>query len=1603
MKRLLLTLGLTVTAVCGALAQKTDTSLERHNFFYAGQSKQRRMFIVKDGKVNWAYQDQLKKGEISDAVLMSDGHILVAHQYGVAEVTQDQQTVWSYAAPKGTEIHTVQPIGRTHVVFVQNGKPAKAVVMEIPACRIVREFVLPVNEKGSVHGQFRNARLTSRGTLLIANMGLGCIHEYNCNGQEIDRWTGMLPWSVQEMPKTGNLLITGRKGLIQEINRQGNTVWQLNTTDYGVTQPQKTIRLKNGGHIINNWYNEWNKEPMDTANAPVQAIEVDKDGRLAWQLKAWKEPDLGPSTTIQLLNEAVNRDRMFFGEFNPQSPKLFVGDNEPIGEGRGIHPGRVAWIHSPGVAQWDGHTGLWVEDRWNNQAKADMMVSEAVMQLTGEPTAKKAWQALFKHFNREHGRGSRGYKKGETIAIKLNMNNAITHHDTIELNSSPFLTLALVRSIIRDGGVRQQDIILCEPSRAITDSIYNKVHREFPHIRMIDNIGGDGREKCEYYPEQIVYSVDNGKMARGLARCIVDADYLINSALLKTHSGPGVTLTTKNWYGATDINLLWRQNAHNNVSQDKRHGKPGYKTFVDWMAHKDMGQKTLLFLIDGTYGSRDVNGAPNPKWMKPPFNGDWACSIIVSQDEVACDAVAMDLIINEWPEFQSLNYCDEYLREAASLPNAPSGTIYKQNGKPVEKPLGLFEHWNKDHQYKKIDLIYKKVKSEKPYLICPAEAQVRDAFDSILPVTDPQMKRSLNGEWQLKVIQGISNDRAVPMADTTWGRIPVPGCWEAHGFCKPAYDRALPLTGYYRTTFAVPNSWKGQRVIIRFDGVLYGYDLWVNGEAVGSWRSGYNTAMFDITDYLNRKSERQQLALRVISQFRGSDFDYNDDWAPNGIFRDVTLMAVPKTHLTDLTITTKNTGEVNVKADIAHSNSNTEVKYEILDSNRQRVGSTRVEHPHLWTAETPYLYTLRTTLCQKGKTLQVFEHKFGFRELTIDGNVLKLNGKPIKLRGVTTHSTDPVTVKVIDEASILRDMKLMKEASVNYLRTSHYPREPRFYELADSLGFYIIDEVPFGYGDKNLSDSTFYPVLQQRAQATIRRDKNHPSVLIWSLGNENPLTDICIRLGDYVKRNLDPSRPICYPQVGSYFRRFNYNFPKVADIYAPHYPTTSQIADFYQRADRPVIFTEYCHTLGISLEDHDRQWEIIERTPGIAGGSVWEWADQGMPFRRPLQSRYGYEERVFTSKEGGFEMYGNKGTDGLLYADRTPLPNYYELQHNYARAFVERVDGDMLKIVNRYDFLNLKDNVTFHWTLTNDRDTVICGVFSPDCQPRSSVSYNLPLPRQNGLSLLQFDIEDAYGNVFLHQSFVLNKPQTAWTGHGSGTMLVEKELIRTGRKPTMGERLTQKGRIPDKYLLPVDNSQVRADIQRRPIDGGEEVSFTLMPDTANVFRSELGLSWLLNPSIDRIQWIGYGPFASYPGRHQANRYGFWAKHQDDLYFEGNHSGIDAAFVSDKEGNGILITGDSLSLNFEQTDRGIVLTANAAVSGQGPKFAKTHFPGWQKGDRPVSATFRSYYIKAKEMPQVLNRLFIRPQDIPAPFHPFETQYDTYLLKFEDIAE
>lgn len=389
-------------------------------------------------------------------------------------------------------------------------------------------------------------------------------------------------------------------------------------------------------------------------------------------------------------------------------PKLAVGPNQPVGEGKGIYPARVVWTHAPGMITWEKGNGKWHEDRWNNQQAADRLVTTAVTGLTGKKKPKAAWKALFEYYNTKHDKGKRGYKKGEKIAVKLNMNNTAGYQDTEEINASPFVTLALVRSMVHDAGIPEDCITLFDASRFVTDSIYNKVHREFPGVHIVDNEGTDGREKARYKDEAIKYSRDNGPLARGLALCAVDADYLINVALLKGHNGQGVTLCGKNWYGATSINRDYRKNHHNHFIAN-RSGRPSYVTFTDFMAHKDMGGKTILYLIDGTYGSRSVAGPPAAKWNMEPFNGQWPCTLFASQDPVAIDAVGTDFLIAEFPTMPDLNYCDMYLLEAAKADNAPSGTVYDPDGDGIAAgSLGLLEHWNNPHDkhYDAIDLQY---------------------------------------------------------------------------------------------------------------------------------------------------------------------------------------------------------------------------------------------------------------------------------------------------------------------------------------------------------------------------------------------------------------------------------------------------------------------------------------------------------------------------------------------------------------------------------------------------------------------------------------------------------------------------------------------------------------------------------------------------------------------------------------------------------------------------------------------------------------------------------------------------------------------------------
>ena len=309
-----------------AAAQQVDASnqlapnvlpgkgLKQFNFFYAGEGKARNMYVVRGGKITWSYTDTTGRGEISDATLMANGNILFAHQFGVTLIDKDKKVLWKYDAPDGFETHTAQLIGSDHVVFVQNGNPAKVFVMNIHTNAIEKEFTLPF--KNGTHGQIRHARLTEAGTLLVAHMDLGKVCEYDISGKQLLSIDVPGVWSAVPL-KSGNILVASNNAFVREITRTGDVVWDCPMADipgYKLTNPQLAVRLTNGNTLINNWFNQWNGA-VDANNLPVQAVEVTPDKKIVWALRSWVPPvNLGPSTTIQLLNGAENiTEKVHFG------------------------------------------------------------------------------------------------------------------------------------------------------------------------------------------------------------------------------------------------------------------------------------------------------------------------------------------------------------------------------------------------------------------------------------------------------------------------------------------------------------------------------------------------------------------------------------------------------------------------------------------------------------------------------------------------------------------------------------------------------------------------------------------------------------------------------------------------------------------------------------------------------------------------------------------------------------------------------------------------------------------------------------------------------------------------------------------------------------------------------------------------------------------------------------------------------------------------------------------------------------------------------------------------------------------------------------------
>jgi hypothetical protein len=399
--------------------------------------------------------------------------------------------------------------------------------------------------------------------------------------------------------------------------------------------------------------------------------------------------------------------------------EVWYKPNIPLGIARGINPGRVEWGHNPKIATWDGSSGFWWEDEYNNQAETDKLFSETLAGLTNSKNGKKSWDALFRSFNKTNHGSEAGYKKGEKVAVKINQNNTYAHDSNNEINANPQLVLSLLKSLVNEAGIAQENISVADPSRFITNNIYDKCHAAFPNVHYIDHYGGDGREKSSFIENGFTYSFDFKGMTTGLASCFAEASYVINLAIMKGHVSQGVSLCAKNYFGCTSIEADWHKNSHCAGFSQSREGKRQYSVYPDFMGHKDLGAKTMLFLIDGIYSNKFVNGTPASKWALAPFNGNWPCSLFASQDGVAIESAVLDFALSEWPDAPDMMYSDHAMEEMALANNPPSGVVYdpERDGTRLSS-LGVTEHWNNrtDKKYsrnlntgKGIELVYCKI------------------------------------------------------------------------------------------------------------------------------------------------------------------------------------------------------------------------------------------------------------------------------------------------------------------------------------------------------------------------------------------------------------------------------------------------------------------------------------------------------------------------------------------------------------------------------------------------------------------------------------------------------------------------------------------------------------------------------------------------------------------------------------------------------------------------------------------------------------------------------------------------------------------------------
>lgn len=643
---------------------------------------------------------------------------------------------------------------------------------------------------------------------------------------------------------------------------------------------------------------------------------------------------------------------------------------------------------------------------------------------------------------------------------------------------------------------------------------------------------------------------------------------------------------------------------------------------------------------------------------------------------------------------------------------------------------------------------------------------------------------SLEGKWKFNFSK--DHDKAprdfysLKYDDSQWTDFPVPGILELNGYGDAIYSnngypwrtqfRPEPpfveernnYTGSYRKMVTVPADWKGERIYLHVGSATSNLMVWVNGKFVGYSEDSKVSAEFDLTKYLTPGKENL-IAMQVMRWCDGSYLEDQDFWRFTGIAREVYLYARPQAHIADLFITPDlvnnyQDGTLEVKLNAVGAKGET-VMFSLKDKEGKEVAAQTakvggngevkinfdIKNPLKWTAETPNLYTLYTTLMDGKQVAEVVPQRVGFRKVEIKNAQVLVNGQPVLFKGANRHELDPVTGYVVSMDRMLEDIRVMKELNINAVRTCHYPNDPRWYELCDIYGIYMVAEANIeshgmGYGDKTLAkEPTYEKAHLERNESNIKIYKNHPSIIFWSVGNEAAYGPNFEKAYDLVKA-YDPSRPCQYEQAGQNGK---------TDIFCPMYYDYGG-CDKYSQGDnpRPLIQCEYAHAMGNSMGGFKEYWDMVRKYPKYQGGFIWDFVDQGLRVKNK-------QGKTIYAYGGDFGRYPtsdhNFNCNGIINPDRKPNPHANEVRYYYQNIWATAKDLKVGEVeVYNENFFKSLDDVELQWTLESEGKVLANGRNALD----------IPAQQKRVVKLDGYSLPaDVKGEVVLNLDFVLKKAE----------------------------------------------------------------------------------------------------------------------------------------------------------------------------------------------------------------------------------------------------